>query len=186
MNNIHHSKYLQSIKTKDIVVDNMKQGRTRRLLYRDISNLSNNSMEGGGGGGGGDGSGGGGGYHAQSPASVPFIWELSPGTPKRHVSINNKVCNNIESHEPDQFLPPLTPPPSYQYNNSIRKRSPSITKKKKQNDANTKNSNLIQTVFPRLSLKRDHPPSLSSSPSTKSSSSSPPSSPSSSTSLILF
>ncbi|CAO2840071.1 unnamed protein product [Amaranthus hypochondriacus] len=151
----------------------MKQGRTRRLLYRDISNLSNNSME-GGGGGGGVGGGGGGEYHAQSPASVPFIWESSPGTPKRHVNINNKVRNNIEGHDPE-FLPPLTPPPSYQYNNTIINR-PSISKKKKQNDGNTKNSNLIQTVFPRLSLKRDHPPSLSSSPSTKSTSPSPSSS----------
>ena len=43
-------------------------------------------------------------YYAVAPASVPFCWESCPGTPKNAI--------------PTATLPPLTPPPSYQYRKS--------------------------------------------------------------------
>ncbi|KAL2899357.1 Histone-lysine N-methyltransferase H3 lysine-36 specific [Bienertia sinuspersici] len=134
---------------------NFKGTRRRRsLLTREVSNLSNSSIleaE----------------YHAQEPAAVPFVWESIPGTPKRHVSTKSSSCHEFDH---DLMLPPLTPPPSYQ--SQIKGRSSTTTrvsKKKNQNDANN-NVNLIQSIFPRLSIKRDHPPTLSSSSSAKSSS----------------
>lgn len=49
-------------------------------------------------------------YYGKSSGAVPFMWESQPGTPKHKFS--------------DTSLPPLTPPPSYQFSpksNSIRK-----------------------------------------------------------------
>ncbi|XP_021716050.1 uncharacterized protein DDB_G0271670-like [Chenopodium quinoa] len=167
--NVDHPKYLHSVKTKEaaaaattatttIGVASCKVGRRRRLISREASNLSNLSVEAGGGE-----------YHAQEPAAVPFVWESSPGTPKRHVIMRS---SNYD-HQVDHLFPPLTPPPSYQYKGNkysstrIRPAFSSSKKKMKENDGN---SNLIQSIFPRLSFTRDHSPTLSSSSSTKSSS----------------
>ncbi|XP_021716743.1 uncharacterized protein LOC110684614 [Chenopodium quinoa] len=168
--NVDHPKYLHSVKTKEaaaaattttIGVASCKVGRRRRLISREASNLSNFSVEAGGGE-----------YHAQEPAAVPFVWESSPGTPKRHIIMRSSNCD----HEVDHLFPPLTPPPSYQYKGNkyaTTRIRPAFTssKKKKENDANSNNNvNLIQSIFPRLSFTRDHSPTLSSSSSTKSSS----------------
>ncbi|KAG6739040.1 hypothetical protein POTOM_058677 [Populus tomentosa] len=61
-----------------------------RRLARDVS-LSNMSTED---------------YHVGASVAVPFTWESQPGTPK------------IKFRE--HPLPPLTPPPSYSYNNPKR------------------------------------------------------------------
>lgn len=176
MNVDHEEKYLQSIdirkaaatattSTASVNATNFKVGRRRISISREVSNMSNSSIEAAGGGGE---------YHAQELAAVPFVWESSPGTPKRHIT---KKSSN---HKFEYIIPPLTPPPSYEYRNHKIRSVCSSTKKKKQNDANV---NLIQSIFPRLSLKRDHSPypSLSSS-STTTSSSSPPTTSSSSSS----
>ncbi|KAK4359221.1 hypothetical protein RND71_021450 [Anisodus tanguticus] len=44
-------------------------------------------------------------YYNDIPSSVPFTWELQPGTPKHTFSQTS-------------LLPPLTPPPSYYTNNN--------------------------------------------------------------------
>ncbi|KAK4342640.1 hypothetical protein RND71_038456 [Anisodus tanguticus] len=44
-------------------------------------------------------------YYNDVPSSVPFTWELQPGTPKHTFSQTS-------------LLPPLTPPPSYYSNNN--------------------------------------------------------------------
>jgi len=61
-------------------------------LARDLSNLSNEA------------------YHVES-ASVPFVWESQPGTPKVRFKENS--------------LPPLTPPPSY-FQNATKKTTPKV------------------------------------------------------------
>ncbi|KAI5326051.1 hypothetical protein L3X38_035125 [Prunus dulcis] len=84
-------------------------------------------------------------YYGGLAGSVPFIWESQPGTPKHTFS--------------DDPIPPLTPPPSY-YSNSFQK----PTKKHSR-------SNLLHTLFPKISLnKKTHVPSSPSSHSSPSSS----------------
>ncbi|XP_056687712.1 cell wall integrity and stress response component 1 isoform X1 [Spinacia oleracea] len=94
----HHSKYLHSIKIKEAAAAtttatatgggggagaaSFKVGRRRRVMSREVSNLSNSSVEGGGD------------YHAQEPAAVPFVWESSPGTPKRHTIMRLSVSRD--------------------------------------------------------------------------------------------
>ncbi|KAI4353524.1 hypothetical protein L6164_002468 [Bauhinia variegata] len=77
--------------------------------------------------------------------AVPFVWESQPGTPKYTFS--------------EETLPPLTPPPSYFINTSIKK-----TVKK------GSRSNFFQTLFPKLNLKKtllsNSPSSLSTTSST--------------------
>ncbi|OVA12660.1 hypothetical protein BVC80_9017g13 [Macleaya cordata] len=76
-------------------------------------------------------------YYGVASGAVPFMWESQPGTPKNTFS--------------DTSLPPLTPPPSY-YLNSKKKPTKKSSK-----------SNLLDTIFPRLSLRKTHvSPSLSS------------------------
>lgn len=98
-------------------------------------------------------------------ASVPFLWETRPGTPKHDLF--------SESFR----LPPLTPPPSY-YSSS------SSFSGNKQSKARTKQSIFVKTLFhgkqhvSRPSLSWSSTTSSSSSSSTSSfSSSSPPSKP---------
>ncbi|KAA8517506.1 hypothetical protein F0562_017864 [Nyssa sinensis] len=81
-------------------------------------------------------------YYAGVSGAVPFLWESQPGTPKY------KFC--------DTTVPPLTPPPSYYFNND--------TKPKKYS-----RSKFLDTLFLRINLKKPHLPS---SPSLSSSSSS--------------
>ncbi|XP_062083439.1 cell wall protein RBR3-like [Humulus lupulus] len=91
----------------------------QRLMKRDLS-ISTTSME--------DHH-----YHGGSSASIPFMWESQPGTPKVKLRENP--------------LPPLTPPPSYCYSPistpSSKKSSSSKTRKK------TSKPNLIRTIFPK-------------------------------------
>ncbi|KAM0991683.1 hypothetical protein ACFX2C_010034 [Malus domestica] len=81
-------------------------------------------------------------YYGGLPANVPFVWESQPGTPNYAFS-------------EDTVLPPLTPPPSY-YSNSYKK--PTNNKHSR--------SNLLHTLFLKISLKKTQVPSSpSSSPS---------------------
>lgn len=73
-------------------------------LSRQLSNISNED------------------YHVVKSASVPFVWESQPGTPK------------VRSRE--NSLPPLTPPPSY-LRNATKK---PITKPK---------ARFFQNIFPK-------------------------------------
>ncbi|KAI3748902.1 hypothetical protein L6452_12321 [Arctium lappa] len=90
-------------------------------------------------------------YGDASAGSVPFMWESQPGTPKHALT--------------ESFLPPLTPPPSFQ-NHMLTKHSSS------------KRSSFLRTVFLASSRKTAHveaappPPSSFSSCSISSSSSS--------------
>lgn len=90
-------------------------------------------------------------YYGVAPGAVPFIWESQPGTPKNTISTTS--------------LPPLTPPPSYLYN---QKKNP-IKKHPR--------PSLLHNIFPRLTLRKSLV-SPSSSSSYSFSSSSPISSPS--------
>ncbi|TKY56589.1 hypothetical protein E2542_SST21034 [Spatholobus suberectus] len=115
-------------------------------LTRELSNLSNE------------------GYHGES-ASVPFVWESQPGTPKVRFKENS--------------LPPLTPPPSY-FQNATKK--PTIKAKNR----NSPKASFLQTLFPkRATNKRGVPPQAGSSNFLSYSSSSPSSSSSSSSSSSL-
>ncbi|KFK36929.1 hypothetical protein AALP_AA4G191000 [Arabis alpina] len=93
-------------------------------------------------------------------ASVPFLWETRPGTPKHDLF--------SESFR----LPPLTPPPSYYSSSSL----------KQENKARTKQSRFVKTLFhgkqhvSRPSLSWSSTTSSSSSSTSSFSSSSPPSS----------
>ncbi|KAL5710084.1 hypothetical protein ACHQM5_020691 [Ranunculus cassubicifolius] len=85
-------------------------------------------------------------YYGGSSGTIPFVWESQPGTPKNKSS--------------DTSLPPLTPPPSYQFN------------PKKDTTKKSSNFKLIHTIFPRLNGKKSHvSPSYSASTSSSSSSS---------------
>ncbi|XP_027333743.1 YLP motif-containing protein 1-like [Abrus precatorius] len=76
-------------------------------------------------------------YHVES-ASIPFVWESQPGTPKVRFK--------------ESSLPPLTPPPSY-YQNATKK--PNIKAKNK----NSPKATLLQTIFPmRTARKSSVPP----------------------------
>ncbi|KAK9683615.1 hypothetical protein RND81_10G153400 [Saponaria officinalis] len=45
-------------------------------------------------------------YYGTTGAAVPFIWESQPGTPKHPIFRTSRIEN-------DDYIPPLTPPPSY-------------------------------------------------------------------------
>ncbi|KAG2669846.1 hypothetical protein I3760_14G054000 [Carya illinoinensis] len=95
-------------------------------------------------------------YHGgeSASASVPFMWESRPGTPK--VKYLNK--------EATPTLPPLTPPPSY-YSSSPTKRP--ATRK------NSRPCTLLHAIFPkRNNASKPRLPSLSPASSSNSSSSS--------------
>ncbi|KAG5224994.1 Aspartate aminotransferase [Salix suchowensis] len=64
-------------------------------------------------------------YHVGASVAVPFTWESQPGTPKIMFRENP--------------LPPLTPPPSYSYKNPKR-----AAKK-------FSKSNILDSIFPKLS-----------------------------------
>ncbi|KAL5709853.1 hypothetical protein ACHQM5_020490 [Ranunculus cassubicifolius] len=64
-------------------------------------------------------------YYGGASGAIPFVWESQPGTPK-----TKGYC--------DTSLPPLTPPPSYQFN--LKKESPKKSSKLK----------LLHTMFTRL------------------------------------
>lgn len=74
-------------------------------------------------------------YHGEESASVPFVWESQPGTPKVRFKENS--------------LPPLTPPPSY-FQNATKK--PII--KAKNNNKNSPKSSFLQTLFPKRANTR--------------------------------
>ncbi|KAL9382781.1 hypothetical protein Peur_025816 [Populus x canadensis] len=98
-----------------------------RRLARDVS-LSNLSTED---------------YHVGASVAVPFTWESQPGTPKIKFRENP--------------LPPLTPPPSYSYNNPKRP-AKKLSK-----------YNLLDSIFPKRSARKANLPV---SPASSSSSSS--------------
>ncbi|KAL2317383.1 hypothetical protein Fmac_031259 [Flemingia macrophylla] len=114
-------------------------------LTRELSNLSNEA------------------YHGDS-ASVPFVWESQPGTPKVRFKENS--------------LPPLTPPPSYFQNDA--KKPTSIKAKNK----NSPKATFLQTLFPKRAARKGGAPPQSGSSNLLSYSFSSPSS-SSSSSLSL-
>jgi Protein of unknown function (DUF688) len=73
-------------------------------------------------------------YYGVVPGSVPFVWEVQPGTPKVAMS--------------GITVPPITPPPSYQYPcNKTRTR-------KKKNKKFIRRIGLIAAVFRRFRLKK--------------------------------
>ncbi|KAL2899964.1 Lipoyl synthase [Bienertia sinuspersici] len=49
-------------------------------------------------------------YYGEISVAVPFVWEAKPGTPK-HTKHDSTFSN--EEHQNKDYLPPLTPPPSY-------------------------------------------------------------------------
>lgn len=114
-----------------------------QLITRQLSNISHE------------------GYHGGESASVPFVWESQPGTPKVKFRENN--------------LPPLTPPPSYHQNATTK---PIIKAKIK----NSPKPSLLQTIFPKRGTRKVSVPPPPESPSLSYSSSSSLSSMSSSSS----
>ncbi|KEH29220.1 hypothetical protein MtrunA17_Chr4g0013161 [Medicago truncatula] len=78
--------------------------------------------------------------------AVPFVWESQPGTPKHTFS--------------NDTIPPLTPPPSYQFNNANKK----IEKK------HSKSSKYFLALFQKLNFRKNNQSSSSSSSSSLSSS----------------
>ncbi|KAK7385613.1 hypothetical protein VNO78_31345 [Psophocarpus tetragonolobus] len=114
-------------------------------LTRELSNLSNEA------------------YHVES-ASVPFVWESQPGTPKVRFNENS--------------LPPLTPPPSY-FQNATKKTTP------KANNKNSPKSSFLQTLFPKRASRKGGVPPQTGSQNIWSYSSSSPCSSSSSSSLSV-
>ncbi|CAK8537938.1 unnamed protein product [Lathyrus sativus] len=66
-------------------------------------------------------------YHGNKFASIPFVWESQPGTPKHRSNANS--------------LPPLTPPPSYFQNANKKPIKP-------------KKNFFLQTFFPKRSTKK--------------------------------
>lgn len=67
-------------------------------------------------------------YYGGNSVAVPFVWEAKPGTPKHTKHIDFSL-----EEENKQYLPPLTPPPSYYLKqpkkvpSSVSKRSSSKT-----------------------------------------------------------
>ncbi|XP_004511125.1 uncharacterized protein [Cicer arietinum] len=72
--------------------------------------------------------------------AVPFVWESQPGTPKYTFS--------------QTTLPPLTPPPSYHFNN--------INNNTKRNEKKHSKFNLLLGLLQKLNLKKINQSSLSS------------------------
>ncbi|KAL5073333.1 hypothetical protein RYX36_012317 [Vicia faba] len=62
--------------------------------------------------------------------AIPFVWESQPGTPKHTFSKDT--------------IPPLTPPPSYHFNNANKKNEKKISK----------SSKLFSTFLQKLSFKK--------------------------------
>ncbi|WCJ27809.1 hypothetical protein M5689_009534 [Euphorbia peplus] len=73
-------------------------------------------------------------FRVAVPVAVPFIWESQPGTPKHSLSF---------SHD-STLLPPLTPPPSYFLDSSVKKDSKKASSR----------SHLIHILFSRFSPKK--------------------------------
>uniref|UniRef100_A0A5B7BWH0 Uncharacterized protein n=1 Tax=Davidia involucrata TaxID=16924 RepID=A0A5B7BWH0_DAVIN len=96
-------------------------------------------------------------YYGGASGAVPFMWESQPGTPKHTFSNGTS-------------LPPLTPPPSYQFNSKVKKSMQKGSKPK-----------FLHTIFPRMASKK----SIISSYSVSSSSSSSYSLPSTPTNPYL-
>ncbi|XP_061367370.1 uncharacterized protein LOC133310449 [Gastrolobium bilobum] len=121
-----------------IVVKRQKNKKITCLedhLTRQLSNFSNEA------------------YDVGQSASVPFVWESQPGTPKVRLRENS--------------LPPLTPPPSY-FKNATE--NPTIKDKK-----NSPKASFLQTIFPKRTTRKScviPPPRESPSFSNSSSSSS--------------
>ncbi|MCD7465479.1 hypothetical protein HAX54_001397 [Datura stramonium] len=84
-------------------------------------------------------------YYNDVPSSVPFIWELQPGTPKH-------------TFPQTSLLPPLTPPPSY-YSNTNNTHKKTI----KNNSRSKKFHALIMKLNPKKSLLPPSPSYSSSS-----------------------
>ncbi|AES98960.1 hypothetical protein MtrunA17_Chr5g0432461 [Medicago truncatula] len=106
------SNFLQ--KPSPIIVqrqENKKMMCLDEQLQRQLSNISNED------------------YHGNKFASIPFVWESQPGTPKHRSNQNS--------------LPPLTPPPSY-FQNANKK---PITKAKK--------NFFLQSLFHKRTTKKD-------------------------------
>ncbi|URE01159.1 hypothetical protein MUK42_03701 [Musa troglodytarum] len=79
-------------------------------------------------------------YHEVVPASVPFVWESQPGTPKATFAATQ--------------LPPLTPPPSYFHH-------PRKTTADKKNRRWSRSFSYLASLFRRLTLRNPcmpHPP----------------------------
>lgn len=74
-------------------------------------------------------------YYGVVPGSVPFLWETQPGTPKVAVS--------------GITVPPITPPPSYQY-----QCNETNTKKKKKNKRFIMRMSVIAAVFRRFRIRK--------------------------------
>lgn len=120
-----------------------------QLATRQLSNMSNEA------------------YHSGESASVAFVWESEPGTPKFKSSHNRS-------------LPPLSPPPSYYYASSSSSPNKGNVNKPKKSPSKP---NLFQAIFVKRNSTRKEPrlspsPLPSSSSSISSSSSSTFSSPS--------
>ncbi|XP_059306391.1 uncharacterized protein LOC132057805 [Lycium ferocissimum] len=84
-------------------------------------------------------------YYNDVPSSVPFTWELQPGTPKHTFSQTS-------------LLPPLTPPPSYYSNNNNTNKKPT-----KNNSRSKIFHALIKKFNPKKSLLPPSPSYSSSS-----------------------
>lgn len=83
-------------------------------------------------------------YYGETSVAIPFVWEAQPGIPKHPLSEN--------------FLPPLTPPPSY-YSNF----SKSDTNKRRESSK----ANIFSCILPRFvacSRRKTHVSTPSSSP----------------------
>lgn len=73
-------------------------------------------------------------YYGGASGAVPFLWESQPGTPK-HPSLA-------------AALPPLTPPPSYQF-------SPRRARSARKSSTRT---GLLNTILPQLTQRKPRPP----------------------------
>ncbi|XP_047337105.1 uncharacterized protein LOC124940628 [Impatiens glandulifera] len=70
-------------------------------------------------------------YYGGVSGSVPFLWESEPGTPKHSAT--------------SLPLPPLTPPPSYYYQNSTGSKKHGFTR-----------YNLLRNLWSKISFVKEH------------------------------
>ncbi|KMT06587.1 hypothetical protein BVRB_7g157570 [Beta vulgaris subsp. vulgaris] len=91
-------------------------------------------------------------YYGGNSVAVPFVWEAKPGTPK-HTKHN--FSNEEENKD---YLPPLTPPPSYYLNQP--KKVPS------NNGSKRYSSKIFLGLFPKSLHRRQISSASSSSSST--------------------
>ncbi|XP_010683548.2 uncharacterized protein LOC104898203 [Beta vulgaris subsp. vulgaris] len=91
-------------------------------------------------------------YYGGNSVAVPFVWEAKPGTPK-HTKHN---FSNVEENK--DYLPPLTPPPSYYLNQP--KKVPS------NNGSKRYSSKIFLGLFPKSLHRRQISSASSSSSST--------------------